>query len=121
MSWLDDHPGSDSEQRDARNRMRIADPQPGDYWHEMFSPYFVVIEREGDKVLICDKRKTMGDGWTFDLTACRYMTIAELRHEVTYGTMPDKFVADCSLKSHMWAVDLYREMKRDWTFVDLYS
>ncbi len=118
----EDHPGADHETRHDRNKRRIADPKPGDYWHEMFCPYFVVVGVEGNHILICDKKKSVGsDHWTWDLGQCRYETKAELRRQVTYDTMPDKFVADCSPNSHTWVVDAYAELTREPTFADLYS
>jgi hypothetical protein len=116
-----DHPGG-AETRHDRNKERIANPQPGDYWHEMFCPYFVVVAAEGDQILICDKRVDVGrDRWTWDISQCRYATKAELRERVTYSTMPDGFCADCSPKSHAWVVDAYAELTREPTFADLYQ
>lgn len=108
--------------RNERNAARIANPQPGDYWHEMFCPYFVVVAVDGDCILICDKKVDVdAEHWTFDLTACRYATLAELRRRVTYETMPDSFVADCAPKRHMWVVDEYNALNPVRTFADLYD
>lgn len=86
----------------------------------MFCPYFVVVDVDGHSILICDVKKDVDkDHWTWDLTKCRYATKDQLRSTVTYGTMPDAFVADCSLKRHAWVVEAYAELTREWTFADL--
>lgn len=122
MSFLDDHPGQPKETRHSRNEKRIADPRPGDFWHEMFCPYFVVVAVHGEQILICDAIVDLDkDHWTFDLTRCRYATKQALRNRVTYDTMPDKFVADCSAKPHDWVVKEYAELPREPTFADLYA
>jgi len=87
------------------NEKHISDPQPGDYWQEMFCPYFVVIRRLGDLVIICDQKKDAGDHrWTWDLTKLKVQSLAELRKQVTYGTIPG-FVADVCPAAHLWVVD----------------
>jgi hypothetical protein len=121
MNLFDDHPGPE-QTRNQRNEVRISNPQPGDYWHEMFCPYFVVIRVDGDGILVCDKKLDVdADHWSWDLSKCRYMTKDELRKRVTCRSMPDKFVADCSLKSHMWVVDAYAELQHERTYADLYA
>lgn len=90
------------------NTKHVADPQPGDYWHEMFVPYVVVLAVDGDNLTVCRKRKDVDkDHWTWDLTQTSSMTKQELRELVTYGTIPG-FVADVVPQSHMWAVEAFR-------------
>lgn len=38
-----------------KNQQALDNPRPGDYWHERFSPYFVIVNQEGDqfRVLSC--------------------------------------------------------------------
>lgn len=113
----------DCQSRHDRNEARIATPRPGDYWHEMFCPYFVVVAVDGDDIVICDKTLDVDDShWTWDLHRCRYATKAELRRRVTYETMPDKFVADCADGRHEWVIDAERIVQgRPRTYADLYE
>ena len=37
------------------NQQALDNPRPGDYWHERFSPYFVVVNQEGDQL---DRKST---------------------------------------------------------------
>ena len=55
------------------NTRAFDDPKVGDYWHEMFCPYFIVLEVIGDGTFwICDERKTVDrDHWTWDLEQAR--------------------------------------------------
>lgn len=34
-------------------------PKPGDFWHDCFSPVFIVLEASEDSLTICDKTKTV--------------------------------------------------------------
>lgn len=34
-------------------------PQPGDFWHDCFSPVLIVLEASEDSVTVCDKTKTV--------------------------------------------------------------
>ena len=45
MSW-------NPEQQRLDNEKALANPQPGDYWNEMFCPYFVVVDVKGSKVTV---------------------------------------------------------------------
>lgn len=79
--------------RELLNRAHVEYPQPGDYWHEMFCPYFVILEVVDDHVVICEKTKQHSDSWSFDLSECKVISRVELEKQVKYSTM-DKFVAD---------------------------
>lgn len=88
---------------EAINEQHCADPQVGDYWHEMLCPYLVVLGRIGAQLIVCQTRKDVDrDHWTWDLTKLEFMTLTELRQRVTYGTMPG-FVADVFPRAHVWA------------------
>lgn len=34
-------------------------PEPGDFWHDCFSPVLIVLEASEDSVVICDKTKSV--------------------------------------------------------------
>lgn len=96
-------------EQDLRNQKALAFPQIGDYWHEMFCPYFVIVNKEGDKfrVLSClggPKSFTRKDElnaqievdnghWGFDYSKSMLVDHEWIRRTVTYESI-DGFVAD---------------------------
>jgi len=99
---------TDSEERNLNNHKALTNPQPGDYWHEMFCPYFIVVNVEGDKfrVLSClggpnsrDRKDEINakvdgrDGWSFDYSKSMLVDREWIRKTVTYSTI-EGFVAD---------------------------
>lgn len=107
-----------SPEREALNKARIEDPQLGDFWHEMFQPYFVVVGIRrtvlGAKVVtVCQKTKSEDPNrWTWDLSKLDEISVAELRKQVTYSSM-DKCVASCEPGAHIWAVDEAEALNSD--------
>ena len=91
------------------NQQALDNPRPGDYWHERFSPYFVVVNREGDqfRVLSCmggphhylrkdelnARIEIDRDHWGFDYSKSMLVDREWIRRAVTYGSI-DGFVAD---------------------------
>jgi hypothetical protein len=101
-------------ERQERNALHIEKPMPGDYWHEMFCPYHVVLAADDEYVTICDKKIDLKDGWTFDLSETKQITHLEHRNIVTYTSMRDKFVADVVPNSKLMpAVQEWRDNKRE--------
>ena len=115
-------------EQDLRNQKALAFPQIGDYWHEMFCPYFVIVNKEGDKfrVLSClggPKSFTRKDElnaqievdnghWGFDYSKSMLVDHEWIRKTVTYESI-DGFVADV-VQSEKTArmVQEWREHKR---------
>ncbi len=95
----------------AINEKHVAEPQPGDYWHECFSPYHVVLAVDGDAVTICDKTLSVGKSqWTFDLSVIKTVSRSELRALARYGVI-DGWIASVVVGgSCMTFVDDYRAM-----------
>jgi len=86
MGWNKEH--------EPINRQHLENPEPGDYWHEMFMPYVHIVAVKGDKLTVY--RKTIDvdkNHWRWDESNPSTMTKAELRQLVTYETIPG-FVAD---------------------------
>lgn len=97
--------------QDQLNQEALANPQPGDYWHERFSPYFVVVNREGDqfRVLSCmggpghylrkeelnARIEIDSEHWGFDYSKSMLVDHEWIRRAVTYGSI-EGFVADVS-------------------------
>ena len=92
-----------------KNQQALDNPRPGDYWHERFSPYFVVVNREGDqfRVLSCmggphhylrkdelnARIEIDKNHWAFDYSKSMLVDREWIRRAVTYGSI-DGFVAD---------------------------
>jgi len=113
--------------QDLANLKALANPQPGDYWHERFCPYFIVVDREGDKfrVLSClggsnsftrkdelNAKIESKDGWYFDYSKSMLVDHEWIRRTVRYESI-DGFVADM-VQSEKTAriVQEWREHKR---------
>jgi hypothetical protein len=91
------------------NQQALDNPRPGDYWHERFSPYFVVVNQEGDqfRVLSCmggshhylrkdelnARIEIDRDHWGFDYSKSMLVDREWIQRAVTYGSI-DGFVAD---------------------------
>jgi hypothetical protein len=83
-----------NDERNELNVKHLAYPQPGDYWHEMFCGYLVILKVEADKIYICDVKKDIdSEYWEFDLEKSRIISKQELERDVKYSTI-DGFVAD---------------------------
>lgn len=94
---------------DAVNERHCTDPRPGDYWHEMFCPYLVVLARIGDHIIVYQTRKKVDENhWTWDTDKPEMMSLAELRKTVTYGSIPG-FVADVAPGAHREFADDFAE------------
>ena len=89
------------------NKEALANPKPGDYWHEMFSPYFLVVAKaKNDKfiVLSClggshlrpnepNARINSVGGWYFDYSKSMAVDRDWMTKAVTYQNSPG-FAAD---------------------------
>lgn len=97
---------------DAVNEKHCADPQAGDYWHEMFCPYLVVLHRIGNHVIVYQSRKDAGkDRWTWDTEQPEMMSLDELRKRVTYRSIQG-FVADVAPGAHIEFADDFASRMR---------
>ena len=95
--------------QDLANQKSLAFPQIGDYWHEMFCPYFVIVNKEGDqfRVLSClggpdsftrkdelNARISIDKNhWVFDYSKSMLVDHEWIRRTVRYEHY-DGFVAD---------------------------
>jgi hypothetical protein len=104
-----------SDERDRRNSEHLADPRPGDYWHEMYTPACVVLARDGDHVTLCRTTKAAGpDKWTWDLNRAVRMPLAEFVGWLCFKSeaLKDKTWASIEPGWHEWAAKAYEEMKK---------
>jgi hypothetical protein len=92
-------------------------PKAGDYWHERFSPYFLVVSADAETnqytVLSCigedTARRDNGDGtWSFDYSRYRIVNRDWIRKTVTYS-FGDEFVADVIRSS-----EKTKQVVREW-------
>lgn len=91
---------------DARNIKHADDPQPGDYWHEMFCGICVVLEAGLFSVTVCKTKKDVdADSWTWDLTKTHTMKRRDFSAWLRYDTIPDKTWAIVEPEAHKWAVE----------------
>lgn len=101
--------------RTDRSKQAFSNPLPGDYWNEMFCPYFVVLKKtEHNTLIVCDKTKPVGTThWTWDLEKVIEVPM-EYMQRVKYGTI-DGFCADVSSSPHRWAVAAWEELGSPYT------
>lgn len=62
------------------------DPQPGDYWHEMFSPQYLVIE-VGKFSVVCLHKKVVhaDETWTWNTRDILVLSRQDFRRKVHYS------------------------------------
>lgn len=64
-------------------------PQPGDYWHEMFTPILLVLKVTRKQVIFLEKVKAVGkDRWTWDVEKVSVLPRKEFKKKLYYSTMP---------------------------------
>jgi hypothetical protein len=95
------------------NQDAVDHPQVGDYWHEMFCPYFLIVDIFGDAyTILCafpeDKvaknARIMGkDTWQFDYTKHSIVNKSWIKETVSYNSIPG-FVADVVRNEKMLGV-----------------
>ena len=115
-----------------QNQQALDNPTPGDYWHERFQPYFIVVDVDNDSytVLSClggpnsfhrkdeiNAKIDSKEGWSFDYSKSMVVDREWISRAVTYGSIPD-FAADVvnSEKTRLivaeWRNHVQQEMKR---------
>jgi hypothetical protein len=93
----------------AANAAALANPKPGDFWHEMFCPYFIVVGVSRDKITVLNTVIRSDDGYYFDYDKVNVVDKAWLKNRVRYATI-DAFVADVvSTDATKQIVDQWRE------------
>jgi hypothetical protein len=99
----------DPDKQRQANEEALANPSPGDYWNEMFVPYFLVVDVRGDDITVLScmggpnsyNRKDEpnayvdlgNNGWSFDVSKSMVVDRAWLAQAVKYSSI-DGFVAD---------------------------
>jgi hypothetical protein len=96
-------------EQNRQNQQALDNPKPGDYWHEMFCPYFLVVDVRDQAITVLScmggpnslTRKNEPNArldldnnyWTFDLTAAMTVDREWIKTAVQYSNIPG-FVAD---------------------------
>jgi hypothetical protein len=103
----------------AKNQTHFDTPQAGDYWQEMFCPYFIVLSVEdyGETFIVCDKTISSADRkWEFDLQNSKRVDksyFKRVKYSVSSGNMSNKFVADVIVNDKMLRiVEWWKELGR---------
>lgn len=94
--------------RDKTNLEHATNPQPGDYWHEMFNPFCVILAVNGNNVTYCDTTKDVGDGWSWDLRFTTTQSIDLFRARISY-TSSSEFWVSVRPEAHTGAVKQWKE------------
>lgn len=94
--------------RDLVNDEHVANPRPGDYWHECYAPVCVILGVAAGCVIYCEHiLNRPNNRWTWDLSKRSFQTLAEfskrmhyesenLRHMCIYNVEPEH---------HKWVLD----------------
>lgn len=112
------------DQRNINNQQALDNPQVGDYWNEMFCPYFVVVEvlnNDRFRVLSCmggpnsynrkdepnARKDNDDDTWSFDYSKDMIVDRKWMQKAVKYGSI-DGFVAD------VWNTEKTQKIATEW-------
>jgi len=112
------------DQRNIDNQQALDNPQVGDYWNEMFCPYFVVVEvlkNDRFRVLSCmggpnsynrkdepnARKDNDDDTWSFDYSKDMIVDREWMHKAVKYGSI-DGFVAD------VWNTEKTQKIATEW-------
>lgn len=97
--------------QDIWNREALINPQIGDYWHEMFCPYFLIVDIRDDVYIILDFIRSRPhsayvehkDGWSIDFSKAVQVNKEWIEKQVKYSTM-DSFVANV-VRKESWSLN----------------
>lgn len=113
----------DSEKQKSQNYESLDNPRIGDYWHERFCPYFLVVDVKGDDITVLSclggpdsfNRKHEPNArievdkhsWTFDLSKSMVVNREWMSRAVKYGSR-EGFCAD------VWNSEKTVSMAMEW-------
>lgn len=102
-----------------QNEKCFNNPQPGDHWHEMFVPYFIVLECLDDGTfIICEKCEEVDNThWRWDIKNSKQVEKSYF-NRVKYGSI-EGFVADVSSVKHTGFVAEWNHLGRPFTPLSL--
>jgi hypothetical protein len=94
------------------NIKHALNPEPGDYWHEMFTPIMVVLDVTSMHVVICDGTKPADkDRWSWDYKKIKCLTRKEFNMKPRYDSpkLIDHFHCDVMPNAHVDVACDYHE------------
>lgn len=104
----------DEEKRLKKNQEAEARPKPGDYWHEMFCPYFIVLHV--DPLIICDVVHDNEDGtWSWALEKSKEVEAFPSRVHYNTEALKEKYVADCLREAGIVDVEHWQSIDQPFT------
>lgn len=99
----------DPDEQKLKNHSALLNPRPGDYWQEMFCPYFIVVDVLGNDITVLScmggpnsfnrkhepnaRKEVDGSSWCFDYGKSMVVDRAWIERAVRYESI-DGFVAD---------------------------
>ncbi len=127
-SWYD--------KKKVENQVALDNPMVGDYWNEMFCPYFLIVHISGDKYTVlcafpedslnnketlCARIFNKDDTWSWDYTKHSVVTKEWITKTVTYGSIPG-FVADVwRSEKQLQVVEEWREVNPNYKSMNQYA
>jgi hypothetical protein len=102
--------------RDTDNAKHGANPEPGDYWHEMFCPIRVVLDVTPETVTFCETIKSTDENhWTWDLDVVHKVLKENFCEGIQYTSagMKDKFCADVVPRGHAEFAEIYAKRRTE--------
>ena len=91
--------------RDDVNDRHCYNPEPGDYWHEMFAPRCVVLAVAAGVVIYCETTRATDDThWTWNLGHRTAKSKADFAKMLRYDSM-DATIYNCEPRAHLWAAE----------------
>jgi hypothetical protein len=85
------------DEQERLNRQHAENPAPGDFWHEMYCPCWVVLRVSDGSVTVCEKTRSTDDKhWTWDISVSLTMAKTEFTDRLRYNPAPmtDKYWCD---------------------------
>jgi hypothetical protein len=70
-----------------QNEKAATDPEPGDYWHEMFTGTCLVVDRRGDAVCVCWDKLESGP-FSYQFVNPTWTTIKAFKRRLSYDNIP---------------------------------
>lgn len=113
---------------DQLNQQAYDKPEVGDYWHEMFSPYFLVVWVNRDKVTVLNCLSSLGTNarisvdeghWSFDFDKAITVDHNWIKSAVKYKSY-NGFVADVVRSPKMqaiadaWRIHKAQALHKEW-------
>lgn len=94
------------DERDDLADKHATDPQPGDYWHEMYTPVCVVLGVAAGMVIYCENTKPASPNtWTWDLSVRQAKSLEDFKRMLEYGpSVPGRYYANVEPELHKWVL-----------------